>query len=66
MAKKNSPLKTTAGNKKPSGTKARKPAANKKSVAAASTEKKRIPTQEEISQKAHEIYLERVSKRRAW
>ncbi len=45
MAKKNTPSKSAgAGNKKASGTTARK------------------PTDEEISQKAHEIYLERISK----
>jgi len=47
MAKKNSPTKSAGeSTKKASGTKARR----------------RIPTHEEISQKAHEIYLERISK----
>lgn len=62
MAKKNTPSKSTADNKKASSTKARKPAANKKTVAAVSRAKRGIPTHEEISQKAHEIYLERISK----
>ena len=63
MAKKSTPVKSAeAGKKKPSATKPRKTAASKKSVAAAGTGKRKIPTQEEISQKAHEIYLERISK----
>ncbi len=63
MAKKNTPSKSAgAGNKKASGTTARKPAATKKPAAAASSVKRRKPTYEEISQKAHEIYLERISK----
>ena len=63
MAKKITPSKAAgAGTKKASGTTARKPAATKKPAAAASSVKRRKPTYEEISQKAHEIYLERVAK----
>ena len=48
MAKKNTPSKPVGASKKP--------------AAVSNAEKIRLPKHEEISQKAHEIYLERISK----
>lgn len=62
MAKKSTTSKPAgAGSKKAPVKAARKPAAGKKSGAPAKTSKRRVPSQEEISQKAHEIYLERIA-----
>ena len=62
MAKKSTTSKPAgAGSKKAPVTTARKPAAGKKTGATAKTAKKRMPSQEEISQKAHAIFLERIA-----
>ena len=63
MAKKSSATKpSTTSQKKASGTVAKKPVASKKSAASRGTSRKHTPTFEDISQKAHEIYLERIAK----
>lgn len=63
MANKNTTSKSAGEAKqKASGSKSGKPAATKKSVSKAGVAKRKLPTHEEISQKAHEIYLERISK----
>jgi hypothetical protein len=63
MAKKSTtPKPTTGAHKMASGTKAKKPVASKKTAASPGTSRKRTPTYEEISSKAHEIYLERIAK----
>ena len=63
MAKKSTDAKpSAAAQKKVSGTKATKVVAGKKPAASSGTSRKRKPTYEEISQKAHEIYLERIAK----
>ena len=54
--------RTAASQKKASGTKAGKPGASKKSAPQSGKKGKMIPTHEEISAKAHEIYLERMAK----
>jgi hypothetical protein len=63
MAKKSpasGPPKTSQ--KKVSGAAAKKPVVAKKPASSTGTSSKRTPTVEEISQKAHEIYLERISR----
>ncbi len=63
MAKKNTTSKSgRASDKKSSGATVRRTAVSKKLADAARTSRKGIPTNEEISQKAHEIYLDRISK----
>ena len=63
MATKNTTSKSAgASTKKASGSTARKPAARKKQASKAGASGKKIPTYEDISQKAHEIYLERIAK----
>lgn len=63
MAKKSSaPKLTTASQKKAPGTNTRKPVASKKSTASRGTSRKKTPTYEDISQKEHEIYLERIAR----
>ncbi len=63
MAKKNTPSKSAgASNKKASGTTIRRTAVSKKLADTAGTDDRGKPTHVEISQKAHEIYLERISK----
>ena len=60
MAEKSVAKKSTAkSQKKASGVKAGKTATTRKSPAKAV---KKIPSHEEISSKAHEIYLERIAK----
>jgi len=51
---------TPASEKKVSATKPKKPVAKKKTTAKAVTPRKKRPSDEDISQKAHEIYLERM------
>lgn len=63
MEKKNTPSKSAgARNKKASGTTIRRTAVSKKLADAAGTDDRGKPTHAKISQKAHEIYLERISK----
>lgn len=63
MAKKSTAAEpSTATQKKVSGTKATKVVAGKKPAASSGSSRKRKPTYEQISQKAHEIYLERIAK----
>lgn len=63
MAEKSVVKKSTAtSQKKGSGTKAGKAAATRKSPAKAAKAVKQMPSHEEISAKAHEIYLERMAK----
>jgi len=63
MAKKSTtPKPSTTTQKKVSGTKTTKVVAGKKPAASSGTSRKRKPTYEEISQKAHAIYLERIAR----
>ena len=63
MAKKNAPSKPVVSNKeKALSTKIKKATASTKSLAGPHTGKTRLADHDEISQKAHEIYLERISK----
>jgi hypothetical protein len=60
VMKSTSSTSTPASQKKAPAANAKKPVAKKKPAVKAVTPRKKKPTDEDISQKAHEIYLERM------